>query len=51
MLPKFLAVVVASFAITFALYGVAVRRTNVSRLLFGMRTLQAKAPPRRVQAA
>ena len=34
---KYLAIVVASFAIMFAVYDVGVRRTWVTRPLFGMR--------------
>ncbi|MBG0564870.1 acyltransferase family protein [Actinoplanes aureus] len=35
---KYLAIVAASFAIMFAVYDIAVRRTRVTRFLFGMRT-------------
>jgi glucan biosynthesis protein C len=37
MLVKYLAIVALSFAIMFAVYDIAVRRTRVTRLLFGMR--------------
>ena len=36
-IPKFLIIVVASLLVTFGLYEVAVKRTNITRFLFGMR--------------
>jgi peptidoglycan/LPS O-acetylase OafA/YrhL len=44
ILPKLLVILVASFLITLVLYDLAVRRTNVTRFLFGMRPLRKKAP-------
>lgn len=43
LLPKFVTIVVASFVVTVLLYDLVVRRTNVTRFLFGMRLL--KKPP------
>jgi glucan biosynthesis protein C len=40
VLPKLLVILVASFLITLALYDVAVRCTNVTRFLFGMRPVR-----------
>lgn len=42
VLTKFLVIVAASLAATFALYDVAVKRTNVTRFLFGMRLKRKK---------
>ena len=36
-IPKFLIIVVASLLVTFGLYEIAVKRTNITRFLFGMR--------------
>jgi peptidoglycan/LPS O-acetylase OafA/YrhL len=43
--PAFAAVVVASFGITLALYESVVRRTRVTRFLFGMKPRRAFAAP------
>lgn len=45
VLPKFLVIVAASVFATFAIYEIFVRRTNITRFLFGMR------PRKRGQAA
>jgi len=41
---KYLAIVAATFAIMFAVYDLGIRRTRITRLLFGMRD-QATGPP------
>jgi hypothetical protein len=54
VLPKFVAIVVTSFAVTIVLYDLVVKRTNVTRFLFGMRSLKQKgadAPAARPKAA
>jgi peptidoglycan/LPS O-acetylase OafA/YrhL len=54
VLPKFVMIVVASFIVTIALYDLLVKRTNVTRFLFGMRPLKkksAEAPTARPKAA
>ena len=43
ILPKLLVIMVASFGITLVLYDLAVRRTNVTRFLFGIRPLRKKS--------
>jgi glucan biosynthesis protein C len=48
VLPKLVAIIVASFAITMALYDLVVKRTNVTRFLFGMRP--KKRPPETLAA-
>jgi glucan biosynthesis protein C len=50
-LPKFLVVAVASLAVTIVLYDLAVRRTNVTRFLFGMKSLRRKQRRPRGKAA
>ena len=42
--PKFIIIVVGSLAVTFALYEILVKRTNLTRFLFGMRPLKKKPP-------
>jgi glucan biosynthesis protein C len=44
VLVKLLTIMVGSFAITTALYDLVVRRTNVTRFLFGMRPLKKQQP-------
>jgi peptidoglycan/LPS O-acetylase OafA/YrhL len=39
-IPKFLIIVISSLLVTFGLYEIAVKRTNITRFLFGMRLLQ-----------
>jgi peptidoglycan/LPS O-acetylase OafA/YrhL len=43
ILPKLLVILGVSFLITLALYDMVVKRTNVTRFLFGMRPLRKKA--------
>ena len=45
MLPKFLIIVVASFALIMLLYELLVRQFNVVRFLFGMRPKKPSAIP------
>ena len=42
--PKFIFVVIGSLLVTFALYEILVKRTNLTRFLFGMRPLKKKSP-------
>jgi peptidoglycan/LPS O-acetylase OafA/YrhL len=44
ILPKYLVIVAATFAITLALYGLLIKRTRVTRLLFGVRPIPAPTP-------
>jgi peptidoglycan/LPS O-acetylase OafA/YrhL len=44
VLPKLLVILAASFLITLAIYDLLVRRTNVTRFLFGMRPLRKETP-------
>jgi glucan biosynthesis protein C len=44
VLVKLLTIMVGSFVLTIALYDLAVKRTNVTRFLFGMRPIQKKTP-------
>jgi glucan biosynthesis protein C len=43
VLPKFLLIVAGSLLVTFGIYEIFVKRTNVTRFLFGMRPLKRKA--------
>jgi peptidoglycan/LPS O-acetylase OafA/YrhL len=51
VLVKFVTIVVASFVSTVALYDLLVKRTNVTRFLFGMRPKRAAAPAERRREA
>jgi glucan biosynthesis protein C len=44
VLVKYVTIAVASFVTTTILYDLLVRRTNVTRFLFGMRPLKKKPP-------
>jgi hypothetical protein len=44
VLVKFITIVAASFVATMILYDLVVKRTNVTRFLFGMRPLKKKSP-------
>jgi peptidoglycan/LPS O-acetylase OafA/YrhL len=45
VLPKYLVIGVGSLAVSIALYDLVVRRTNVTRFLFGMKPMPRKAVP------
>jgi acyltransferase-like protein len=46
VLPKFLVISGTALVVTFIVYDLGVRRTRLTRVLFGMRTVQARAVPR-----
>ena len=47
---KYMVIVTCSFASSALVYDVLVRRTNVTRFLFGMKSLRGMAEPRRLTA-
>ena len=46
VLPKYLVIVVCSLVVSIALYDLVVRRTNVTRFLFGMKPMPRRVAPR-----
>ena len=51
MLPKFMLVVIATFGGSLIVYEFVVKRTNVTRVLFGMKPVKVKSKLRAVSVA